>query len=472
VTTDPNMDPIDERLKQAMKALDNQVPDRYFEQLPERTLGRLEELMQSDVDRPGGSAAGTSQTSVPSVSASTAKPERQEDSGLHDIRALAQTTKQRMSQRRIPTQAPPVDDAVLNSSSASLRMIAVPDPDKLVPVEPIAMGNGTGSAAATRESAPLLAASTTRPAIATAAPAPAPITPIKAKSKAPIVVGSLVVAAAAGVVGYMALNKKNAASDKAPLTAAAPGGMPSSERDTPTATQTVSAPTVTPIESGTAGSDTGAIGTASAAAAANTALIAAGDDKESAEAAKASDKADDAAKDPARKERDADRTKNGDRGNAAPTGSGAKGKDEEKKDKGTTNVVAPPPVDEKKEGPADKQEQSLDDLLRSSGVDPNAEKKKEGPKLDKKSLDATDIRSAMSALTGKAKGCYEKFGVSGSVGVKLTVAPSGEVKKAVATGASAGTPTGDCVADVAGSAKFPPWDGNQQTVTYSYFLSD
>jgi hypothetical protein len=56
--------------------------------------------------------------------------------------------------------------------------------------------------------------------------------------------------------------------------------------------------------------------------------------------------------------------------------------------------------------------------------------------------------------------------------VKLSVAPSGEVKSAKVTGSFAGTPTGDCVKSVVEGAKFPPWDGNPQTVDYSYFLSD
>jgi hypothetical protein len=123
-------------------------------------------------------------------------------------------------------------------------------------------------------------------------------------------------------------------------------------------------------------------------------------------------------------------------------------------------------------GPADKQEHTVDDLLREAGVDPNAKPKDDGPKLEKKSLNAGDIRKAMSALNGRAQGCYAKHHQSGSVAVRLTVEPSGKVTKSVTTGSFAGTPTGDCVADVAGNASFPAWDGKVMTVNYSYFLSE
>jgi hypothetical protein len=163
-----------------------------------------------------------------------------------------------------------------------------------------------------------------------------------------------------------------------------------------------------------------------------------------------------------------EKKKKDDKGNKDSSG----GKSGGSADDGAKDDATPVSTNDTKKGPADKQEQSLDDLLRSAGVDPNAPKKTEGPKLDKKGLDAGDIRKAMSARTSKAQACYAKYSVSGSVGVKLQVANDGTVKSAKATGSFAGTPTGDCVADAAGGAKFPAWDGNPTTVEYSYFLSE
>ena len=98
-------DDIDDLLRHAMKTLDDQVPSGYFEALPQRTLGRLEvSLMQTGSDQESSSASATT-------------PPPEEDSGLHDIRSLAQTTKQRISSRKITNNATPDDDVIANSSS-------------------------------------------------------------------------------------------------------------------------------------------------------------------------------------------------------------------------------------------------------------------------------------------------------------------------------------------------------------------
>src|SRR5436190_16921542 len=102
-------DDLDDLLRGAMKTLDDQVPSGYFEGLPNRTLARLEESsMQS---------TGTSENSSP-----TAVPpqDREEDSGLHDIRSMASSAKMRISSRRI-SQPPPMDDDILASSSAGWK---------------------------------------------------------------------------------------------------------------------------------------------------------------------------------------------------------------------------------------------------------------------------------------------------------------------------------------------------------------
>jgi hypothetical protein len=470
VTTDPYMDPLDERLKAAMKALGDQVSDRYFEELPDRTIARLEELMQSsEVDRP---ASGQNQKPLPVAAKAEPRreePKREEDSGLHDIRALAQSTKQRMSQRRIPTQNPPVDQDVLATSSASLRAVALPDPDKMVALEQPIIGNGTGSAPAIKaekadrasakkilDRAAEKAATASASASATALPS-VPVTQLRAVAKRPsktpmIVLGGVAAAAAAGVIGFMMIKDSKdrdatTSADTARMSGATPVEVTPIEEQAPAAPARAVAPSL----------EGAAMQPGPSGAAVTTSItdgLTAGD-------------ADDAVakgrKDEDEKVERSNRHKKDDKDKDK--------KDDKDKDKKIApDVKAPPPVETTK--PGAKKEESLDDLLRGAGVDPDAAKKKEAPKLEKKALDAADIRKGMSALNGKAQACHAKFGVSGSVAVKLTVAPSGEVKTTKVTGSFAGTPTGDCIASVAANAKFPAWDGAPTTVNYSYFLSE
>ncbi|HUS31727.1 MAG TPA: hypothetical protein VMZ53_24665, partial [Kofleriaceae bacterium] len=64
--------------------------------------------------------------------------DRDEDSGLHDIRNLAQSTKQRLSSRRITNSPPMKDDDILASSSGSFKNIALPQPAKMVSLPELA----------------------------------------------------------------------------------------------------------------------------------------------------------------------------------------------------------------------------------------------------------------------------------------------------------------------------------------------
>src|SRR5687768_10195749 len=133
-------DDLDNLIRAAMKTLDEQVPSGYFEALPNQTLARLEgSSMQhgsSGTTQPRDSKVAAPPVTLepdttpvakqPSVTGS-GPDEREEDSGLHDIRNLAQSTKQRLSKRSI-TQNPPLADDVLASSSGSFKNIALPQP--------------------------------------------------------------------------------------------------------------------------------------------------------------------------------------------------------------------------------------------------------------------------------------------------------------------------------------------------------
>src|SRR5687767_12934664 len=115
-------DDLDDLLRRAMKTLDDQVPSGYFEGLPDRTLARLGEdsSMQTTTEK-GSSPMG----GVPP------RQDRDEDSGLHDIRSMASSAKMRISSKRITTN-PGADDDILASSSAGWKAVALPEPAKMV----------------------------------------------------------------------------------------------------------------------------------------------------------------------------------------------------------------------------------------------------------------------------------------------------------------------------------------------------
>ena len=125
-------DDLDDLLRRSMKTLDDQVPSGYFEGLPQRTLARLEDSSMQ--------TTGTSSSSEPSTLAPppAAAKDRDEDSGLHDIRSLASSTKLRLSSRR-STQNPVVgEDDILASSSAGWKNVALPEPAKMVSLPELA----------------------------------------------------------------------------------------------------------------------------------------------------------------------------------------------------------------------------------------------------------------------------------------------------------------------------------------------
>ncbi|MEZ4368539.1 MAG: hypothetical protein R2939_20005 [Kofleriaceae bacterium] len=145
------------------------------------------------------------------------------------------------------------------------------------------------------------------------------------------------------------------------------------------------------------------------------------------------------------------------------------------KEPSVTVVKVAPKAEPKVEAPAEVKEEpksggtTIDDLLKAAGADKVTI---EEVKPEKKALTSSDIKSVMGGFKSKSQACFEKHGVAGNVGVKLSVDPSGKVRSASATGAFAGTPTGDCVAGVVARASFPAWDGAVMTVNYTYLLTE
>ena len=140
-------DDLDTLLRATMKTLDDQVPSGYFEALPEQTLARLageEADMQTTPRETSSSTPGFGVNPPPSISGTPVPPinaadpavgapkKRDDDSGLHDIRNLAQSTKQRLSSRRSSTHPPMSDEDILATTSASWKNLALPQPAKMV----------------------------------------------------------------------------------------------------------------------------------------------------------------------------------------------------------------------------------------------------------------------------------------------------------------------------------------------------
>ncbi|MBK9070440.1 MAG: hypothetical protein IPL79_05490 [Myxococcales bacterium] len=120
-------------------------------------------------------------------------------------------------------------------------------------------------------------------------------------------------------------------------------------------------------------------------------------------------------------------------------------------------------------------DKSIDDLLsdassRTGIVDREAEA--EQRKIERTELSRSDIKKAFGAVSPAASGCYKKHKEAGTVAVRVTVMPSGKVTKVTASGAFAGTPTGDCVVAATQGASFPEWDGSQTTLSYSFLLGE
>ncbi len=437
---------LDDRLRAAMKSLDDAVPPGYFEALPNRILPRLEATkMQTDT------------TSGNDHDDHSAAPPPTDDSGLHDIRNLAETTKKRLSKK---VTAQPMTDDVLASSSGSWRNIALPEPAKMVSLPELAelptkaeikaKDKAAKAAKPAEVIAPAASASTSHAAAPVAA-----VAPIATRAAAPrgnqtrtIALVGLGLAAAAGVALIVrSQSGGTAATDTSGLVAA----------NTVTAPAPAPAPVVAPVVTGAPISPPPA--------------VLAGERAESAAAAPTQDPTP-APPPPAAAQVARAATPAPKHGNVKGAGdAGGKAAIAKPTDKPAAAPVGAASTADAPKASAKPGDPSFDDLLKEAGVaDGGGAKKDATPHLDKKSLSGDDITRNMGALASKAQACYK--GTQGTASVKMTVAPSGKVTKVTIGGAFAGKPEGQCVAALAQSATFPPWDGGPQTVNYSYLLSE
>lgn len=380
---------------------------------------------------------------------------RTDDSGVHDMKSLAQTAKQRIS-RRITSQHDAYDESLLSSSQSGLRAVALPAPAQVVSL-PSMPTNVPGAAEIAGAEA-------------------AGITPIEAaraagrgKNKAIwFVVGGGVIAAAAAAV-FVIASGGSKKSDEQQMAAAAAGGASGSAalsesiaQGAAPGTAAGSATTVVALDP----RSTQPLAPAPAEEAAKTETGDTGADKKATDddvsGEKTAAKADGSGRGEGASARGA-----GGGGTAGATDkqSGGKGKEKAGGGGGAGAGGGAP------KGPGG---DSMEDLLAAASG--GAQKPTEGggdsgpAKPEKTGLDGKDIRSGMSAVAKQAQGCYDQHGVAGHVKIKATVDPSGKVTKADATGEFAGTPTGSCVASAAKSASFPEWSGAPMTISYGFTL--
>jgi len=384
--------------------------------------------------------------SAPPVVASAEK-DRDEDSGLHDIRSLASSTKLRLSSRR-STQSPVVgEDDILASSSAGWKAVALPEPAKMVSLPELAdlpsKAQIEAADKAAQKKAKTKKADKTEvvaaPAAAIEASAPAVEAPaipsigsrIAAQKSSGgrgkmIAFVGLGLAAAAGATFFVVTNKSETKSE---LTYESKASAPLPE---------MTAKQLPPPEPAAAVEAAPVV----AAAAAPVEDPAPPEPKDSASAGAKADK-------PGKVHK-------------------VEIRDTVNKDPKTVEKPVAPPKEEIKKGGEGDGEPSFDALLKEAGV--SDQKKESKPKLEKKSLSGGDIKNGMGSVAGKAAKCYA--GTQGTASVKLTVAPSGEVQKVTVTGVFAGTPVASCVESAVKSASFPAWDGGPQSFGYSYLLSE
>lgn len=503
-------DDIDDLLRRTMKTLDSQVPSGYFEDLPQRTLGRLEDsLMQT----------GSEEETDFGMSAA---PLPDEDSGLHDIRSLARSTKQRISSRKIPqlssasssssSSASSSDDDLIANSSSGWKAVALPEPAKMISLPDVAdlpppRKLAEASAVEIPDITPIDARVRSRNAAATGT----------SKRNRTIAGIGVAFAAAAGLVLFVATRKSgNSSGDLAQppnpdrgAVQGGEGGAAPRAGTAPTGAGITATPPTAPVTKGGAlesqiasdnapigGNDGRAPGTSNGSTGSGsndpsaTATTDAGNETKSNNKLEIEhvEKIDESNSKPAPTTKESSVYAKG-KGMKPVTKSVSVSKPLGKKSKVDTGISLPDDstgktvptstddkatkkVNEVKPGPKDgggktSKDSELDDLLKdASGV----EKKPAKPVLDKKSLSADDFKSGMSAVSGKATACYK--GTPGSVALSVSIGPDGKVKNVAVKGSFAGTPSGDCVASAVRSASFPPWDGPPQSFGYSFLLSE
>jgi hypothetical protein len=415
-------DDIDDLLRHAMASLDRQVPAGYFDALPDRALARLDDALDDLVVEEA-------------VTEDAVIGEREEHSGLQDIRNLANETKARLA--RQSSQALAARDDRLASSSAGWKAVALPDPAR------------RGDASVGQPGDPHVADAPAARVV------PAPVADVSAST-------AVTVRADATTTARAANRRQRVAIIGASVAVAAGAMLVITRRSDdvpqlprPTTSDVALAPPAGPEISVTPIAPLTGEGAEASPPAPEDAT--AGSDRVGKRAASKASTAPPSSPAPTKT-----------KGGAKRAGKQLDPNDRPESPPAQAAQPGPPRVGGATAGTgAGSDEPSFDELAREAGVTPA---KPAAPRLARKSLSADDIKRGMTAVAAQAEACFT--GTAGLASVRLTVLPSGKVAKVAITGPFAGTPTAACVERAVKSAAFPPWDGGPQSFGYSYLLSE
>lgn len=429
------------------------MPDDYFDTLGGRIEARLDSAdLEGEAMGPNMTTDGGKKNDMPPPGGQPGA-KREENTGLHDIKAMATSTRKRIS-RRMSTESDHEESLLASASSASLAAVVLPEPGK--DKEHFADEGSAAPRAAAASTAGLAAAESERTGM-----------PLWIYG----VAGAAV--AAAAIIFFVVRsgheNKTEVAQSEAATGSAATTPQPeetpapaptASSIPQPAADQAAEKDVAPPAEDPN-GSETGTDKGSSAdtdVTATNAATPPA------------------APPTPAKQDKAAHRSSrsrhSSSRSTASSSSSSKRASSRAPAAKSSSHTSKSKP---KKSSDG---KRSLDDLLdeASGGAVANSDvaptdKPAEAKKPTKTELSRSDITGGMRKINARVSACYSKYQEAGTVMVKVTISPDGHVASASATGKFKNTETGLCVAQAVEKAKFPAWDGKPQHINYPFLLS-
>ncbi len=446
---------VDDDIRDACAALERAVPDDYFESLGGRIEARLDaelegEAMGLNVTPTMTNDSGNKSDTPPPAGRSGSS--REENTGLHDIKAMATSTKKRIS-RRMSTESDHEESLLASASSSSLAAVVLPEPGK---DEEHYADEG---AAAPRA----VAASTAGVAAADA----------ERGSGLPLwIYGVAGAAVAAAAIIFFVVRSGDKEQTTVARSEAAAGAADTSAANQPTSPAPEPTASSIPQASGAAAagdetSDSVAPAEDPSSATASDQRSAAADKDVEAKPAEAPPAAPTA---PAKQDR-SERSRSHSRRSTGRTSASSSSSSKASASPASHHAAKSKP----KSGDG---KRSLDDLLdeAAGGAVANkdvapADKPAEKKAPSKTELSRGDITGGMRKVSGRVSACYDKFQEAGTVMVKVAIDPDGHVSSASATGKFKNTDTGLCVAQAVEKAKFPAWDGTTQHINYPFLLS-
>lgn len=443
-----NLTELDNDILEAFAALDATVPEDYFDDFESRVQARIEETAMTEISDP--TAANS------------------DDDELRDIRALAAKTRARVSQRMSATKAP--EEPLISSVSLALKAISLPEPGKDFKFFAV-------------EDTPKAAAAVAND---------------ERDQGLPAWIYAAISAVAAAAVVFFVLRGGDTGK-QGPEVAVNDQASPSAEKATlaragfPADTNPGQGPDRKPdskidrgqFEQPEQPNQVGAPGAGSPARAGAPDESGMGDMAVADGAAGAAEKGAGTVESNSAGANDPSAA----RSKSAATTSGKKrdrpsAKKRKKKASKQSDAEASKPDDKPPEKKKPKKPDTLESLLsEASGVGKNDDKKKKGKKKAAKKdatpaippgrtkIQTSEVRKAMTGLSGKTRACYEKYQKTGLVKIKFGVAPSGKVTSASATGKFKGTDTGKCIAAAVKTVKFAPFNGRPATLSWPFLLS-